>query len=65
MTCSKCGTSIAAKALICYKCGTATTTPRHQAVAVATPRRWVRPLAIVVVIVVSTLGWCAGLLGVG
>ena len=25
MTCRKCGTEIAAKAIICYKCGTATT----------------------------------------
>jgi ribosomal protein S27E len=27
MTCRKCGTEIAAKAIICYKCGTATTEP--------------------------------------
>ena len=28
MTCTHCGASIAAKALICYKCGNATTAPR-------------------------------------
>jgi zinc ribbon protein len=28
MTCRNCGTEIAANALICYKCGTATTEPR-------------------------------------
>ncbi len=27
MTCRKCGTEIADKALVCYKCGTATTEP--------------------------------------
>ena len=27
MTCRKCGTDIADKALVCYKCGTATTEP--------------------------------------
>jgi len=28
MKCRSCGTEIAANALICYKCGTATTEPR-------------------------------------
>jgi hypothetical protein len=28
MTCTHCGATIAAKALICYKCGNATTAPR-------------------------------------
>jgi hypothetical protein len=28
MICSNCGTEIADKALICYRCGTATTAPR-------------------------------------
>lgn len=28
MTCRSCGTEIAANALICYKCGTATSEPR-------------------------------------
>ena len=30
MNCRQCGTEIAAKALICYKCGAATTDPVHQ-----------------------------------
>jgi hypothetical protein len=30
MTCRSCGTEIAANALICYKCGTATTEPKIQ-----------------------------------
>ena len=31
MICRKCGTEIAAKALICYRCGTATTEPLFSA----------------------------------
>jgi uncharacterized membrane protein YvbJ len=30
MTCRKCGTEIADKAIVCYKCGTATTDPVFQ-----------------------------------
>jgi hypothetical protein len=30
MQCRSCGTEIAAKALICYKCGTATTEAKYQ-----------------------------------
>jgi len=38
MTCRQCGTEIAEKALICYKCGAATTDPVHTPAAPA-PRR--------------------------
>jgi hypothetical protein len=38
MKCRSCGTEIAANALICYKCGTATSEPRVQPPA-ARPRR--------------------------
>lgn len=30
MQCRSCGAEIAAKALICYRCGTATTEAKHQ-----------------------------------
>src|SRR4051812_12469958 len=33
MQCRKCGAAIAAKALICYRCGTATTEARYQPAA--------------------------------
>jgi uncharacterized membrane protein YvbJ len=36
MQCRQCGTEIADKALICYRCGTATTEAKYQPVA---PRR--------------------------
>ena len=38
MNCRQCGTEIAVKALVCYKCGAATTDPVHQPPPLA-PRR--------------------------
>ena len=38
MHCRNCGTEIADKAIVCYRCGTATTDPVRKAVPVA-PRR--------------------------
>jgi hypothetical protein len=50
MKCRSCGTEIAANALICYKCGTATTEPKIQPPA-ARPRRSSRGLIAGVVAV--------------
>lgn len=64
MTCSQCGATIAEKALICYKCGAQTTTPRHQAAVVRSARGWIRPVMLVVVLAVLLgLAWQAGLFG--
>jgi hypothetical protein len=41
--CRKCGTEIAAKALICYRCGTATTEPLFKPAA---PKRTAAPLVV-------------------
>jgi hypothetical protein len=38
MNCRQCGTEIADKALICYKCGAATTNPVFQPAGSAPPR---------------------------
>jgi hypothetical protein len=38
MNCRQCGTEIADKAIICYKCGAATTDPVHQPPSSARPR---------------------------
>ena len=38
MNCRQCGTEIADKALICYKCGAATTDPVYQPPSNARPR---------------------------
>ncbi|HUR21874.1 MAG TPA: hypothetical protein VMZ90_13755 [Vicinamibacterales bacterium] len=56
MTCRSCGTTIAAKAIVCYKCGTPTMETPVRA-ARAKPRRKILPyVAIVVVIAALILG---------
>ena len=59
MTCKYCGTEIADKALICYKCGNATTEPRVKPPAegplFARPRRSRLPVVIIVLIVLAIL----------
>ena len=56
MTCKHCGTEIAEKALICYRCGQATTEPRVKPPADGPifnrPRRSRLPLVAVVVLVI-------------
>ena len=50
MKCRNCGTEIADKALICYRCGTATTEAKYQPVQLRS-RRSGRLLSIVLLIV--------------
>jgi hypothetical protein len=52
MQCRNCGTEIADKALICYRCGTATTEAKYQP-HVPTSRR--TPSTIVIVSLVAAL----------
>ena len=57
MTCTHCGTEIADKALICYRCGRATTEPQRPGPSTARSRRrplWPALLGLVVLV-------CAGL----
>ena len=60
MNCKFCGTDIADKALICYKCGNATTEPRikppDEGPILGRPRRSRLPyIAIVIIIVVALI----------
>lgn len=48
MRCRQCGTEIADKALICYRCGTATTEAKFQ--PASTSRRRLSPVLIAVLI---------------
>jgi hypothetical protein len=57
MQCRNCGAEIAAKALICYKCGTATTEAKYKPAQVQ-PRVWSRTL-IVTVLVLALLALLA------
>jgi len=62
--CRNCGLEIADKALICYRCGTATTEARFKPAA---PKRSSLPLVVVAIILVSVVllaqatGWMAGI----
>ena len=69
MKCRSCGTEIADKALICYRCGNATTEPRIKPPAEGSlfdrPRRSRTPLIVIILIVIAILlglAWYAGLL---
>jgi uncharacterized membrane protein YvbJ len=53
--CKKCGTEIADKALICYKCGTATTDARYQPVELRPKRTGPSPLVVALVIALLVL----------
>ncbi len=55
MICRTCGTEIAEKALICYRCGEATTAPRLQPLAPGSRRRLVPAAGGIVLLVVAGL----------
>jgi uncharacterized membrane protein YvbJ len=58
MQCRKCGTDIADKALICYRCGTPTTEAKYQPY-VAPRRRSYTPLvyAAIAIVALVSLAW--------
>jgi uncharacterized membrane protein YvbJ len=57
MLCRNCGTEIAEKALICYRCGTSTTEAKHK--PYVAPRRAGLPLVWIVIAVtlLALLAW--------
>lgn len=57
MICRTCGTEIADKAIVCYRCGTGTTEPVRKAVEIRR-RRPIVPVVLVVVLVI--LAWFLG-----
>jgi hypothetical protein len=64
--CRHCGTEIADKALICYRCGTATTEPRVKPASEGSlferPRRSRLPVVVIVIaiVVLALLAWLLG-----
>ena len=68
MICSYCQTEIADKALICYRCGNATTEPRIKPPPAGPiferPRRSRLPMVVVVILIVLALiaAWALGLI---
>ena len=62
MTCTHCGTEIAEKALICYRCGNATSEPRVKPPVTGPlfdpPRRSRLPIvALIVLILLALVAW--------
>ncbi len=58
MKCRRCGTEIAEKALICYRCGTATTDRKHEPYVAPASRGVSRIVWIVVAVaLLVSLAW--------
>lgn len=55
MICRHCGTEIADKAIVCYRCGAGTTDPVRQPAAVRTRRGRLLPLVALVLLVLLGL----------
>jgi hypothetical protein len=64
MQCRNCGTEIADKALICYRCGTATTEAKYKPVA-GGPRRRRAPGRVAAIIIALLLALLALYLAAG
>ena len=68
MTCAHCGTKIADKALICYRCGRPTTEPRikppEERSLFERPKRSRLPLVVIVVLIVLAIlaAWMLGVI---
>jgi uncharacterized membrane protein YvbJ len=59
--CKHCGTEIADKALICYRCGNATTEPRYKPPVARRRRSRLTIVAIVVMVLLAfLLAWLLG-----
>jgi uncharacterized membrane protein YvbJ len=58
MQCRNCGAEIADKALICYRCGTATTEARYQPAQIGRRRSstMLRTIVLILVILAAVLG---------
>ena len=54
MLCRRCGTEIADKAIICYRCGAATTDPVRQPVQIRR-RRALSPLIILILLILLAI----------
>ena len=55
MQCRNCGTEIAEKAIVCFRCGAATTDPVRRAAKIAPRRRPLVPLVAIVSLIVAGL----------
>jgi hypothetical protein len=58
MLCRNCGTEIADKAIVCYRCGTGTSEPARKPAEIRPRRSPVLPVAVLVILLV--LAWYLG-----
>jgi hypothetical protein len=65
MLCRNCGTEIADKAIVCYKCGTATAAPVRQPARLPSSRRPTTTLSLVALVVLMALALYLGRAGSG
>ena len=56
MKCRNCGTEIADKAIVCYRCGTATTEAKYKAPAPRSPRSSINLVSSVLAVVLLAVG---------
>ena len=58
MKCRQCGTEIADRALICYRCGTATTEAKYKAPAPRSRRRRLPTvIAVLIALLIALMGF--------
>jgi uncharacterized membrane protein YvbJ len=55
MQCRQCGTEIADKAIVCFRCGASTTDPVRKAVPIKARRRPLLPAGVILVLVLLAL----------
>jgi hypothetical protein len=55
MICRNCGTEIADKAIVCYRCGTATTDPVRKPAPIRGRRRGLLPLVALILLIALAL----------
>ena len=63
MICRNCGTEIADKAIVCYRCGTGTTDPVRKPAQVRQRRRRLSPLILLLLVLLVLLAFYLGLTG--
>jgi len=56
MRCRRCGAEIADKALICYRCGTATTEAKYQPAAPSRASRGSLVVSVLAIVIVALVG---------
>lgn len=57
MQCRQCGTEIADKAIVCFRCGASTTDPVRKAVPIKKGRPWLLVVVVLALLLVALYLW--------